>query len=268
MKSDKDFVSDSKFALLLMGAPKSGKTTLCMNFPAPYFLDADDNLASAVRQFPGKKFWYDTIDKDDAGKPVPEAMRWTRFAYLLKKIPENPNIQTIIIDSLTKISIYLQDHIVKEGGPTKDLIVGGEKVMTQQMWWPYSQLLIRTIAALRNTGKYIIFTAHERPERDDKTGEVLRIIPSISGQLRDTIGAFFTDVWACESRERVSVQDKKSRRSTEYFVRTAPTSRKALGCSCQLPTEFEFSWPLVERYLKGVESSDSQQEDNNKTTNK
>lgn len=242
MKTHSEFTQKRDFALLLIGPPLSGKTNVAMCFDSPYFLDCDMKLGNAVSRSKNKPFFYDTIDVDtETNASVPDEKRWERLTTLCKTNCLKPEVKTIVIDSLTKVSQYLIDHILATSG--SKLSVGGVKVPEQQHWQPYKLLLTRFISALRGTGKLVIFVCHEIVDKDEITGQLV-YRPLLSGQLRDSIGAYFTDVWRCET-EQIGT-------TTRYYVRTTPTARMALGTSLNLPSTFNFTW---EEFQKAVNNS-------------
>lgn len=240
MKDHTQFRPDGAIAVLLLGAPGSGKTNLAFEFDRPYFMDwGDANLKSAVERHPGKPFFWDRIDQDDAGKDVPHEQRWERGATLLKAAGADPKVGTLVDDSLSMMQNALCDHIIHKGSQAESpLIIGGVKVMTRSMWNAFKDLLTKRIIQARSYGKPYIMTCHEKVDADDMTAvKIYR--PALSGQLGDNIASLFSDFWSCETDP--NADKKKYANGVRYFVRTVPTSRIKLKCSCGLPAEFEFT---------------------------
>lgn len=240
MKTQADFRTNKRIALMLVGAPKTGKTTVAMAFPRPYIINADNNLDYAVSKYPGKEFGYDTPDQDDLGKEIKPELRWLRLCALLAENATKPQFDTIIVDSMTKVSDYLTDYLVNQNTSTKDLVVGGIRVMSLNLWYPYAILLKRLVSGLRATGKHIICVCHEKTDKDEVLGTLL-YKPNLSGQSSDTLGGLFTDVW----RTEVTVGQPTQTNSTgiKYQVRTMPQSRfSGLGNSFNLPPDYIFTW--------------------------
>ena len=242
MKSNTSYTPLNDLALLLVGPPLSGKTNVAMSFPNPYFISTDHKLNNAVSRFPNKKFFYDYGDVDtDTGVVIDPAKRWSRMIDLVKIAATNPDINTIVIDNMTDVSVYLQDHILAAGG--SKLTVGGEKVMQVEHWQPFMILMTRLITALKTSKKFIVVCAHELIEKDEISG-TLTYRPSVPGRLRDTLGAYFTDVWRTETETTSG--------GTVYRVRTAPTARMSLGTQFNLPQNFVFTWNEFEKAMKGT----------------
>jgi hypothetical protein len=233
MKTNEQYQSNQSFGLLLLGPPKSGKTNAAMIFPNPYFADCDNNLSSAVNRCGDKTFYYDTINIDDEGKEVPEGFRYERLLQCCKAAANNPDVQTIVVDSLTMVGDYIIAHILRKQNIPQ---------MRIQDYGTLKDLASKFIVWLRSSGKLIIFTGHEKYDKDEISGVLLYRV-NFPGQLADTIGAYFSDVWRCECEQ--SGGDKY-----KYIVRTMPTPRMALGNSLGLPTTFELSWDRLKTKLQ------------------
>lgn len=241
MKTATDFKPDKALSLLLLGSPGAGKTNVAFEFPRPYLIDwTDSNPKSAVERHPGKEFYWDRVDLDDAGKEVPPDRRWERGAELLKRNAADPKVETIVDDSLSMMQVALCDHIIRLGsGAENPLVVGGVKVMTKSMWSAFADLLRKRITYAKIWDKHYILVCHEKVDTDDMT-TVKMYRPALSGQLGDSIASLFSDFWSCETDP--NADKKKYPAGVRYFVRTAPTTRIKLKCSCGLPPEFEFTW--------------------------
>jgi len=223
----------NRFALLLIGAPKSGKTNLAFQFPRPKFIDCDMNLESALRRQPSKQYQRLLVDFDEQGNEVALDMRWPRLLALVNKDWNSDTYDTLVIDSMTKIRNYLQDYLLSRTTATKDLVIGGEKMMTINHWGPYAVLMQRFVSGLRKIPKYVIVTAHLHSEKDETDGKWL-FKPAIGGQSEDTLAGIFTDLWCCEAQPASG--------GVKYTVRTVPSARIVLGNTLNLPESYTFSW--------------------------
>jgi hypothetical protein len=220
----------ASFGLLLVGAPKSGKTSFALQFPKPYIADCDNNISGPQRFLEEKnlkpQFFYDVIDIDEQGKEVQPAQRWTRLTNGLKVAVASSDVETIIVDSLSKLSDNLVEHIM-----------GFEKIqqMRIQDWMSYQNLMKKLITYLRSSGKYVVFIAHEGVEKDELDG-VLKYFVSLPSKLRDTIGGMFTDVW------RAEYQPGAGGKEGQYTVRALSSARMSLGNSLGLPPSFPMDY--------------------------
>lgn len=245
MRESTDFAAGTNFALLLIGAPLSGKTNLAMQFPDPYFFDADDKLANAVSRHKGKRFWYDNGLRDDKDVAVLGPKRWARATECIKTACLDPKVGTIVLDSATSLSDFLMDHILQFPSTAKvPLTVGGEKVMDQSMWGPFRDLWRRLIMMCRSSGKLVILIMHEKFEKDEASGSMI-YTPCISGQLQSNIAGYFTDVWRAENKPG----QLNGKPIVSYYVRTQPSARMALGNSLGLPAEFTFTFEDFKKQL-------------------
>lgn len=240
MITQAQYKAQSKFALLLLGAPKTRKTTLALSFPSPGIIDADLNLAGPLRHYPSKDIHISTIDVDDTGAVVPRAKRWLRLVSELNVLATTPEVKTLIIDTIGKVHTYLVDYLIDQN--TSDgKRVSGEPVMTTQLWYPYGVLLERLVNHCRASGKLVVVTSHLRESKDEQLG-FIQYGPTVSGQTGDRFGGFFTDVWCCDYK------------AGKYIVNTKPSARMSLGRSLDLPDEFEFNWDVVQAKLNEVDN--------------
>lgn len=225
------------FGLLLIGAPKSGKTSLALQFPGPYIADCDNNIAGPFsflqRQSLKPEFYYDVIDLE-GDKQVEPSKRWTRLTECLKKAAQEPKVQTIIVDSLTKVSDYLIDHITSS-----------ERVsnMRIQDWLSYQNLMKKLIVFLRGLpGKNLIICAHENVEKDELDG-TLKYFVALPSSLKNTIGGLFTDVW------RAEYQPGAGGKEGSYTIRASASARMSLGNSLGLPPTFNMDYKLIKEKM-------------------
>ena len=247
MKTNTDFKADDKLGLLLVGDPWSGKSTVMMHFPDLWVCDADRNLGRISKNFPNKTFYYDYIDVDDNGAPVQQASQWLRLLAITQKAYEDPRVRYLCFDSMTAIGHILERYVISQGSSSKDLIIGGEKSMTLQLWNPYKDLWLKFITTVRSGTKPCIFICHQKVDKDELSG-TLFLKPMIGGQLADSIGRLYTDVWHCVAVPGMPTKENPS--GVEYTVETVPQPRMAqLGSSLGLPPKFRFDWKIIAEKL-------------------
>lgn len=248
MKTNTDLPSDQKLGLLLVGDPWSGKSTVAMNFPDPWFLDADTNLPRVAPKFPGKRFFYDRVDVDDNGKAIAIEDRWPRVLEVTQRAHDSKEPHYLVFDSMTAIGHLLERYVISKGSSSKDLVIGGEKSMTLQLWNPYKDLWMKLITNVRAGNKPCIFIAHQKVDKDELTGTMF-LKPMIGGQLADSIGRLFTDVWHCVAEPGMPSASNPT--GVTYWVETVPQPRMAqLGSSLGLPPKFRFSFDEIEKRMK------------------
>ena len=232
MKSSSQFLTTGNLAVLLVGEPKSGKTSTSLAFPDPGILDLDMNLASGVRRLGRTKtFKYTQPSVMDDGSVRPHGDCWVQTVNETKAMIADPAVKTIVCDSLGTLSVYLQQHILKEAvaaGTSKVKTMGllGERVpqMEIQHYGDFGRLLRMYVMMVRSSGKYFVMTSHQTGDKDEVTG-VIHYVLAIPGQLKDTLGGLFTDVWATSVTPYGLGQHR-------YEIRTKPTGfHVSLGAS-------------------------------------
>lgn len=239
MKDSSAFLTSGALSVLVVGEPKSGHTSLGMAFPGLGIIDIDHNLASAVRRFgPNKpKFKYTQPALLDDGKPRPLGERWVQTVNETRALISDPEVQTILVDGLGGLSQFLIDHILKSAvdsgtasaktkAPAFDTIDVSKRVaqMEIQHYGDFARLLRMYVMMVRSSGKYFIMTSHQTGDTDEVT-KAIRYVLAIPGQLKDTLGGLFTDVWATSVTPFGLGQHR-------YEIRTKPTGfHVALGAS-------------------------------------
>lgn len=251
MKSATDYNPLTEFALLLIGPPKNGKTVFALNFPKPWILDCDNNLAGALRYHNHAKnpiqFWF-----DDPNSVEPKE-RWKFSVKAIGEAIASPEPETIFIDGLTLLGQYLETHILAcpNTGKMQDLIIGGEKVMMMELWAPFRNKLMQLMLACRAGKKFFIMSCHEAIEQD-KAGAIIGYKPLVSGSMRQNIAGLFTDVWRMET--------SSTPQGAKYTVRFQPKNLMQIGNSLNIKEPSmdvtgktrEQVWALLSTYLQAA----------------
>lgn len=194
-------ISDVKLKVLVYGANGTGKTTFAGSFPRPYFFDFDGGMLSLA----GSDIDYDTF------------LSYDKAIGMLHRI-EKDSFQTIVFDSMTRMSDLLMDS-VQSINHTR----GRQPTLPE-----YGAFLTRMrndLISILKIDKNIVFTAHEELFRDEVTGEVF-CLPLLIGKMRHRIGLYFDEVY------RAYTEVKKG--ETEYLLLTRAsrryTAKSRLGC--------------------------------------
>lgn len=231
MKSSSDYKITNSFALLLVGEPKTGKTNLAYGFPDPYFLDLDLNLASAIRRGGTRPFFYDTVNE------LPPEQRYPKAEEYIKAAAADPRIKTIVVDGLGGVANMVQDYIVSR------LKTMGVKLRTDTLddqirlsdYQTLATYTLRLLALCRASGKYVIWTAHQKADKDELTG-ANRYKLHMPGNLSENLGGYFTDVWATVATPAFAA----GKSITKYTIRTKPTGlHVSLGASFPVESEID-----------------------------
>lgn len=220
-----------------------------MNWPSPWFCLGDKNIRfAALTAAASKRQWfYDDPERDATDKEIPWELRWARATVLLDENGPKPEVKTIVDDGLTHLQSYLQALIIKSGSQAeKPLVIGGEAVMTRSMWGPFATLLAKRVIKARSFNKPYIMVAHLMTDENEMT-KVLEQKVSLPGALKNTLGAYFTDVWQTDAQPNSDL--KKYPTGVRYLLRTAPTHRLKLKCSMGLPPEVDVDGPEIKGML-------------------
>lgn len=236
MKSSSDFTISLPNSILILGRPGSGKTTLALQFPRPFVLDCDENMKGPARYLASKNggklpwFKYDTPLIDKTGTPVTRQLRMDRVQELLNEAISDPEIETVVIDSLTTLIDFVFDKIRATATGTNPPKIGdGKKQQDEplriQDWGVFASIMKQLIFGLKASGKRIVFIGHITHDKDEVTKMILNFI-ACPGQVGDIISGLFEEVWQTEVKSSGADASLKA----DYKVRTVGDARsEALG---------------------------------------
>ena len=239
MQKIESYAKESHLRLLLQGAPGSGKTTLACHFPGAYIADCDINLGGPIRWLKENNgpmpVGFDIIDRDENGKEIDPSLRYQRLNACLQNAIADKSVQTIIVDSATKLSDYMISEVLRQQG---------KKDMSIPLWGHYLALWKHFLSQLTAQRKHFVLICHEKVEKDE-IDQSLKYFVLVPGQMGNIIGSLFTDVWRCEVAGGTGVNPKYV-----WQVRTMPDFRYQLKNSMGLPPLFTFNWKAIEDKLK------------------
>lgn len=236
-----------RISMLLWGSTGCGKTTLASTAPGKKLwisFDPDGTVSIANRA----KAHNDIIVLDLAAEKdnIVEKFKVADPLGLTKFLTDNPDIETVVVDSVTNFGDKALTHGVETAKGTNkgrgaSLEDPGFAGYGNKNTW--TRLMVKHL--LEVTGKlnrHIIFIAHEdKPEKNDQ-GAVLFITIMLGSSLSEQVPLQISEVWAMTDtgkERRIAVRPCRSRKpmKTRMFIANA--------------AEPEFKWNYDADTLKG-----------------
>lgn len=155
--------TDAKAPALVMclyGKGGVGKTTLATTAPDPIFIDAEQGTKS--------------LGARGIDVPIIHVSSWTDVIDAWKLIKDDKAFKTVVVDPIDKFL---------------DLLIDSEKAggeMNIKRWGAVKDRMRRFVWAVKDSGKHVIFIAHEDKDKDDD--QQLRrpkLAVNLSGELVD-----------------------------------------------------------------------------------
>lgn len=178
--------------LILVGQPKSGKTTFAASFPDSYVLELEPGGADRI-----------------SGR-IHDILNFNDFRDVLKSLVNEPSIKTIVIDSLDVLSDWIEDEIAKARG-LDSITERKQGVDGFEMWGEYRKRIEALIAFLKASKKLVILIAHCREPKLDSNGN---LVSPAGINMPGKSGSFI----AAQADMIGYVYKKPSGNGTAYFV--------------------------------------------------
>lgn len=199
-----------KLKVLACGPSGTGKTLFAGGFPKPFFIDFDDGMLTLH----GMDVDYQTIKK------------WTDVGPLVNKLLEDKEHETIVFDSITRLSRMLMARVQKlnaAAGKGRATLAGMGAPPSVPEYGIYFNNFVDMLDDVMGVDKHIIFTAHLDHVKDEESGELLGIYPLVMTKLRLQIADYFDECYRFYVEKRgqktnyclTTVQDRK-----HQFVKT------------------------------------------------
>lgn len=211
-------------AILIVGDPGSRKTTLALQFPAPYVFDADCNMSAPLNflkaRTPGieKNVFYDRASINEKGEPIPLKDQFTWMNKCLNAAVLSPFVQTIICDSFSALTDIFIMECKRQANPTFTQEQLNKFQMRIQDWGTFGFLIREWVMRLRAAGKILIITAHQKMEQDE-ADKRWKLFLNIPGQSATNVSGMFTDVWVTYP----AITGVGAQQAHIWKVRTLPT---------------------------------------------
>lgn len=234
-------------ALLLLGPPGGGKSALMLQLPGIGVVDVDCNLDGPTnflnKKLPGGvSYKYDNPTVMPNGKQATAEQVWPNILAITEQLIKDPDIKWVGVDGLTGLNFHLINYVMHRGG---------KKEMSQDLWIPFRQELLKFINLVRLAGKNYVMTCHEEWE-SSREGVVTRRKVSVDSKIAQYFGGWFTHVWRC-------IVEPAPGSNAKAKVFTRPTGPDDLKCSNpDMPPEIsiDFTQPkcnindLILKYLE------------------
>lgn len=233
-------------SILLRGAPGAHKTTLALQFPGVCILDCDENMAAPeayIRNVLKKPIEYKYVRcrYDDKGVPLKKEDLWPRYVAGFNEAVADPDVRTIVTDSLTGLDQMLLRYVMDKQG------LQDAAKLERQHWIPFRMAMQELSLRMRQTGKINVVCAHEN-STTNKAGEVIKYDTALTTKLRENFGWIFTDIWFLRPQPPLAGKVRSS------IIETSPSGglRPDLKNSFLMPPEVTEDWATLNTWLKLV----------------
>lgn len=165
MMTEKDMTKHIK--CLVIGASGTGKTysyTTVPNIANSIFVDCERGIATLAGR---------------GNFNIVRPKNWAELSDVMDKLSRITDLDTIFIDSLTEINAWAKQDVLLKMNKHVD-------EMSQYEWSATLNRLNSFILFIKAMPKNVIITCHERDEKDEDLGIVMRR-PAVTGQLRSTL---------------------------------------------------------------------------------
>lgn len=233
-------------AILLIGPPGGGKTTLGLQFPGVGVVDVDRNLAGPATRLlglnPGFSFKYEAAYKDSKGEYCDVSEIWPNAVRATRQFLDDPDTNTVMFDGLTLADDALVEHVIKEQTVNE---------MRKGDWVVFRAKMVRLIMECRSKNKTFLMLCHEEPlmKPGPNQTEVLdRYVPCFRSKVGNFFGGYFTDMWHCYTR--VCPKDKDHPMGVKFCLDVLPTGLRELKNSFGLTGTIEdVTYDSIKKYL-------------------
>lgn len=195
----------SRLSMLIWGQPGCGKTTLAATAPGKkLWINFDPDGVTSITGFKNEFEGHATALANDlyvldlSGEPNRVVDGFKRDDHL-KLGPvladDNIGIDTVVVDSLTRVSQMALEHSLATGNHGKATIEKpGQSVYGARNALTY-RVVVDILTVTKKYNKNVIFITHEAAPQTNDDGIVLAITMALGGQLPNLSSAQISEVW-------------------------------------------------------------------------
>jgi len=196
-------VALSDWRILFVGWPKSGKTTLASYFPRPVFLKTERGTQAL-------SVW--SIPQDP--KEVLETWTEVGEAVELLKAEAKDKYDTVIIDTLDELFAMLIRQVAKDHG-----VEHISKLAYGQGWEEAKVRMKKLLEAIYQDFGVVLICHAKSVEESRGAVKINRVVPSLSGSMRDVILGWVDHTIYLEVRNEQTVEGEEGREEVTGSVR-------------------------------------------------
>lgn len=229
--------------VLPWGKSGSGKTYGAGTFPRPNFLDYDRGLGTLyapdfLRKYPKQKIIHRSFVEKTFKGPIVTAHNAydDSCRYFDEMMKRSSEFDTWVIDSGTMLSDFSQHKAVillgtKEYGFMSQTQKQAEQfnmlVPKIQDYGAERSLVEQFVDMVLSTDKHVVMVCHEKEQRD-KAGDLVAIVPRLTGQSDEAVPLRFDEVCNIQSHKVGADYDKASNTTVLKWNRVCITQPDGL----------------------------------------
>lgn len=177
--------------IIIVGPPFTGKTTACLTFPNPVFMNLDNKIPVGTKCIPFHKPAFCDQYAPRSNSMLPPNRRDAILYWLYKHVAQLPSDWTLILDSFSALSdaFHMQAELVEDIGTSKAGNKAQLKVFGAKLAYLESIFTLLKYASCR-----VIVTAHTQPEYGENGEPTGSVKPFCTGSFSDKICNYATDV--------------------------------------------------------------------------
>lgn len=140
--------------MIVVGNPKSGKTTFSASFPDSYVLELE----------PG--------GGDRVGGRIHDVKNLAEFREVFKAVVAEPKIKTVVVDTIDQLNCWYEDEVAQKFN-LSNITERKAGVDGFQVWGEHRTKIETLVGFLKACGKLVILTAHCREAKTDDSGNIV-----------------------------------------------------------------------------------------------